>query len=117
MNVERDNDTVASALELRHDIPAHALWAMLKCNFYLATGFAGAMVAAIALRSLLGFDASLSNAQALAAFVAGAAIAVFAWMRAPHTLDSLVEDGDAAAPAPERAANGVLLGQVSPSRG
>ncbi|MBS0319522.1 MAG: hypothetical protein JSR18_03200 [Proteobacteria bacterium] len=117
MNLERDSDVLTQAMASRRQVPAHALWAMLKCNFYLATGFAGAMVAAIALRALLAHDASLTGAQALAALVAGVAITVFAWMRAPHALDALVAEADATAPVAERGHGNVLVGQVSPSRG
>ena len=88
-----DDDHYTSALYARQNIPAGLLWAMLKSQFYLAVGFVGATVAAVALRQLVMAQHSrLTPLELMLAAVAGIVMTAFAWRRASAVLAAVADD-------------------------
>ena len=89
----RDNNYYAQALQARQDVSPGLLWAMMKSHFYLALGFVGATVTAIALRDVVMEQPSrLAPLELVLAAVVGIVVTVLAWQRASRVLQGAGDD-------------------------
>jgi hypothetical protein len=88
-----DDDYYARAVSARAAVPARVLWAMMKSQLYLALGFAGATVAAIALRLLLVVQQThISPLKLALTAVVGIAVTVLVWYRAGRVLEVAADE-------------------------
>jgi hypothetical protein len=88
-----DDDYYARAVNARAAVPARVLWAMMKSQLYLALGFAGATVAAIAVRLLVvAQQTHLSPLKLGLTAVVGIAVTVLVWYRASRVLEVVADE-------------------------